>query len=684
MMRIEAGLPVPLGATLVAGGVNIAVFSAHATRIELCVFDATGANEIARLALPAHTDGVWHGFLPGAGAGLVYGLRAHGPADATRGHRFNPAKLLLDPYARRLGGTFRWTDAHLGDVHGADPHAALDNAPDQWKAVVDDGAFDWGDDLPPRMPLAESVLYEVHVKGFTERHPGVPEALRGRFAGLACAAAIAHLRALGVTAVSLLPVHQHLDEMRLARAGRTNYWGYNTLAFFVPDRRFAQDDPIAEFKAMVRDLHAAGIEVILDVVFNHTAEGDQRGPTLSWRGLDNSAWYRLRHEDARFYENHSGTGNSLNTSHRRVLQFVMDCLRYWVTDMHVDGFRFDLASSLARGAQGFDPRHPFLKAIMQDPVLNRVKLIAEPWDSGPGGYQLGHFPAGWSEWNDRYRDAARAFWVRKTADRGQFATRVAGSSDLFAHGGRTPAAAINYVAAHDGFTLTDLVSYERKRNQSNGEDNRDGSDANLNWNCGAEGETGLLGVRTLRIRLKRALLASLMISRGVPMLAAGDEIGRTQGGNNNAYLADDETGWLDWARADADLMRFTARLIALRRATPQLRSSAWLTGAPDAAGRRDIVWLNREGAEMQPGDWHESGRFVFGARFNGPATDLLALFNAETNDCVFPLPAGPWRICFDTAAADPFERAGAAVEQAPILVRARSVVLLDCPEQSRA
>ena len=686
-MRIEAGQPLPLGATLVAGGVNIAVFSAHATRIELCLFDATGANEIARLTLPAHTDGIWHGLLPGAGAGLVYGLRAHGPADPTHGHRFNPAKLLLDPYARRLGGTFRWTDAHLGDVHGADPHAALDNAPDQWKAVVGDGAFDWGDDRPPQIPLAESELYELHVKGFTQRHPGVPEALRGRFAGLASAAAITHLRALGVTAVNLLPVHQHLDEMRLARSGRTNFWGYNTLAFFVPDQRFAQDDPIREFKAMVRDLHAAGIEVILDVVFNHTAEGDQRGPTLSWRGLDNSAWYRLRHEDARFYENHSGTGNSLKTSHRRVLQFVMDCLRYWVTDMHVDGFRFDLASSLARGAEGFDSKHPFLKAIMQDPVLNRVKLIAEPWDSGPGGYQLGHFPAGWSEWNDRYRDAARAFWVRKTADRGQFATRLAGSSDLFAHGGRTPAASINYVTAHDGFTLTDLVSYERKRNAANGEDNRDGSDANLSWNCGVEGETSLLGVRTLRNRLKRALLATLMISRGVPMLAAGDEMGRTQGGNNNAYLSDDETGWLDWARADAELMRFTARLIALRRATPQLRSSAWLTGAPDAGGRRDIVWLNREGTEMLPRDWHESGRFVFGARLNGPATDLLALFNAETNDCVFPLPAGAWRMCFDTTAADPFATSGAPVEsvdQAPILIRARGVLVLDRAVESSA
>ena len=678
-MVIEEGRPYPLGATLVPGGVNLAVFSAHASRIDLCLFDAAGATEVARLTLPAHTDGVWHGFLPGAGAGLVYGLRAHGPAAAARGHRFNPAKLLLDPYARRLAGNFRWTDAHLGDIHGDDPHTALDNAADMVKAVVDDGAFDWGDERPPQIPLADSVLYEVHVKGFTQLHPEVPEDQRGRFAGLASVAAIAHLRALGVTAVNLLPVHQHLDEITLARSGRSKYWGYNTLAFCVPDRRFAQLDPVREFKAMVRDLHAAGIEVILDVVFNHTAEGDQRGPTLSWRGLDNSAWYRLRHEDARFYENHSGTGNSLNTAHRRVLQFVMDCLRYWVSEMHVDGFRFDLASSLARGAHGVDPRHPLLKAIMQDPVLSRVKLIAEPWDSGPGGYQLGQFPAGWSEWNDRYRDAARAFWVRKTADRGEFPTRLAGSSDLFHHGGRTPLASVNYITAHDGFTLTDLVSYERKHNQANGDDNRDGSDANLSWNCGVEGECPLLGVRTLRTRLKRALLATLMLSRGMPMLLAGDEIGRTQQGNNNAYLHDNPLGWLDWAHADRDLMQFTARLTGLRRATPQLRARTWLSGAADASGRRDVIWLSRDGTEMQRAQWQEPGRFVFGLQLGGPDTDLLAVFNAETNDRIFFLPAGGWRMRFDTAAADPFAADGTLFEPASITVKARSVVVLDRP-----
>jgi glycogen operon protein len=463
------GRPWPLGATLVPEGVNFAVFSAHASAIELCLYDAAGANEVARLALPAHTDGVWHGLLPGAGPGLVYGLRAHGPSDAARGHRFNPAKLLLDPYARRLAGRWRWTEAHLGDVHATDdPHTAQDNARDMLKAVVADEAFDWQGDAPPRIPLSDTVLYEIHVKGFTCRHPDIPAAERGRFAGLAAAPAIAHLTRLGVTAVNLLPVQQHIPEYALARRGATNYWGYNTLAFFVPDARFAQTDPVREFKAMVRALHAAGIEVVLDVVFNHTAETDQRGPTLSWRGLDNAVWYRLRHEDARFYENYSGTGNSLDVSQPRVLQFVLDVLRYWVTEMHVDGFRFDLAASLARGPQGFDARHAFLQAVAQEPSLRGVKLIAEPWDAGPGGYQLGRFPAGWSEWNDRYRDAVRAFWVRKAADRGEFASRLAGSSDLFNHAGRTAVSSVNFVTAHDGFTLRDVVTYDRKHNEANG------------------------------------------------------------------------------------------------------------------------------------------------------------------------------------------------------------------------
>ena len=680
-MTLEAGTPWPLGATLVDGGVNFAVFSAHATRIELCLYDRDGADELARIALPAYTDGVWHGLLPGGGPGLVYGLRAYGVNDAARGHRFNPAKLLLDPYARRLAGQWRWSEAHLGDVHDPnDKHVALDNARDMPKAAIESDNFDWSGDRPPRIPLAESVLYEVHVKGFTWRHPDVAPEQRGKFLGVSSPVVIEHLRRLGVTAVSLLPIQQHLTEHALARRGAHNYWGYNTLAFCVPDARFAATDAVREFRTMVSALHAAGIEVILDVVFNHTAESDQRGPTLSWRGLDNASWYRLRHEDARFYENHSGTGNSLDLSQPRVLQFVLDCLRYWVSDMHVDGFRFDLAASLARGAQGFDECHPFLVAVSQDPILSRVKLIAEPWDAGPGGYQLGRFPPGWSEWNDRYRDATRAFWVRKTADRGEFAARLAGSSDLFRHGGRGVFAGINFVAAHDGFTLHDLLSYDRKHNESNGEDNRDGSDHNLSWNCGAEGDSDLLMVNTLRSRLKRALLATLMLSRGVPMLLGGDELGRTQRGNNNAYAHDDDLSWYDWANTDPTLFDFTARLIEMRLATPQLRDSRWWNGEPDGQGVRDVVWLNRQGQEMRAEHWQEAQRFVLGmllgARAIEGTTPLLVLFNAEQKDCPFPLPPGEWTLRLDTSLATPFAVDGQRVEGGSFTLKARSVTVL--------
>ncbi len=680
-MTLEAGTPWPLGATLTDGGVNFAVFSAHATRIELCIYDRDGARELARIALPAYTDGVWHGLLPGAAAGLVYGLRAYGPQDAARGHRFNPHKLLLDPYARRLAGQWRWSEAHLGDVHDpSDKHVLLDNARDMPKAMVELDHFEWGDDRPPLVPLADTVLYEVHVKGFTWRHPEVEPDARGRFLGVASAPAIEHLRRLGVTAVNLLPVHQHLTEQHLARRGAHNYWGYNTLAFNVPDARYAAHDGVREFRTMVRRLHQAGIEVILDVVFNHTAESDQRGPTLSWRGLDNASWYRLRHEDARFYENHAGTGSSLDVSQPRVLQFVLDSLRYWVADMHVDGFRFDLASSLARGPQGFDGRHPFLMAVAQDPILSRVKLIAEPWDAGPGGYQLGRFPPGWSEWNDRYRDAVRAFWIRKTADRGEFAARLAGSSEIFHHGGRGAFAGINFVTAHDGFTLHDLVSYDRKHNESNGEQNRDGHDHNLSWNCGAEGESDLLMVTTLRGRLKRALLATLMFSRGMPMLLGGDELGRSQRGNNNAYAHDDEISWMDWSQVDEALLDFTARLIELRRATPQLRDGRWWSGEADADGHRDVVWLDRLGHEMRAEQWQEAQRFVLGmllgARAIEGTTPLLVLFNAEQKDGPFPLPAGSWTLRFDTSLNAPFADDGQRIDTDSITLKARSVTVL--------
>ena len=680
MPSLESGRPWPLGATLETSGVNFAVFSAHATKIEVCLFDASGLTLHDTVVLPARSGDIWHGFLPEARAGLVYGLRAHGPVAPARGHRFNPVKLLLDPYARSLGGEFRWTEAHLGDVHGNDPEHALDNARDMWKAVVTDDSFDWGDDRAPSVAMADSVLYEINVKGFTRSHPDVPAPARGRFLGLASSAAIAHLTKLGVTAVNLLPVQQHLNEFDLARRGQVNYWGYNTFAYFVPDARFAIEDPVREFKTMVRALHAAGIEVILDIVLNHTAEGDQRGPTLSWRGLDNASWYRLRHEDARFYENHSGTGNTLDTSQPRVMQFVMDVLRFWVVEMRVDGFRFDLASALARGPHGFDPRHALLQAIAQDPALATVKLIAEPWDLGAGGYQLGHFPGRWSEWNDRYRDAARAFWLRKTADRGEFATRLTGSSDLFQPSGRSAVASINFITAHDGFTLRDLVSYNRKRNLANNEDNRDGRDDNTSWNCGIEGETELLAVNALRGRLRRAMLASLCLSRGVPMLLGGEEIGRTQAGNNNAYIHDTELNWFDWAHADGDLLDFTARLIALRRATPLLRRREWLTGEAHEGKARDVVWLCRTGAEMTNAQWGENERFVFGMQLGAHTTQpaLLALFNGEVNDCTFPLPAGRWLQHFDTALPTPFSIQGSIIKNAVISLEARSVVLLAC------
>lgn len=684
--RLDAGRAWPLGATIVEGGVNFAVFSAHASAIDLCLYDDSGERELARLSLPAHTDGVWHGSLPGAGAGLVYGLRAHGPADAARGHRYNPAKLLVDPYARALAGTWRWTEAHLGDIHaGNDRHCAEDNARDMLKAKVSADRYDWAGDRLLQIPPNDSVLYEVHVKGFTWRHPDVAPEQRGRYAGLASPAAIAHFKRLGITAVNLLPVQQHLTEHVLARRGRTNYWGYNTLAFFVPDARYAAADPVQEFRAMVHALHAAGIEVILDVVFNHTAESDHRGPTLSWRGLDNASWYRLRHEDARFYENHSGTGNSLDVSQPRVLQFVLDVLRYWVVEMHVDGFRFDLAASLARGPQGFDPRHAFLQAVQQDPVLATVKRIAEPWDAGPGGYQLGGFPAGWSEWNDRYRNAVRAFWVRKSADRGEFASRLAGSSDLFRHGGRNVFASVNYITAHDGFTLHDLLAYDRKHNESNGEDNRDGTDHNLSWNCGTEGETELLVVKTLRARLERALLATLFCSRGIPMLLGGDELGRTQRGNNNAYAHDDDLSWYDWTAADYTLFDYTARLIALRKRTPQLHDGRWLSGQADATGERDVVWLDRYGHEMGAHQWEEGQRFVLGMRLGAvpahgarpAAPAILILFNAEHKDWPLALPAGRWRVCLDTAASEPFPLDAVLLPSHELVLKARSLVMLE-------
>ncbi len=680
-MTLGRGRPFPLGATCTDGGVNFAVYSAHATRMVLCTFDATGLRETGRHEFTEQTDGIWHGHLPGAGAGLVYGYRAWGPMDHEHGLRFNPAKLLLDPYARRLGGEFRWTEAHLD----SGSHAAQDNARDAWKAVVtggpDEVPFDWQGVRPPAVPLDDSVFYETHVKGFTRLHPDVAPELRGTYEGLCSPAAIAHLKRLGVTAVDLLPVHHAVSEQPLVMRGLVNYWGYSTLAFFVPDRRFARVDPVTEFKTMVRELHRAGIEVILDVVYNHTAEGDQRGPTLSLRGLDNPTYYHLRRAVPGIYENYTGTGNSLNLSNGPTLQLVMDSLRYWVEEMHVDGFRFDLAATLGRYGRGeagadFERNAPFLMAVHQDPVLSRAKLIAEPWDVGTGGYQLGRFPPGWSEWNDRFRDGARSFWVSKASYRGDMPARLTGSADIFRHAGRCPQASVNYVTSHDGFTLRDLVSYSHKHNEANGENNQDGTSHNLSWNCGVEGPTDLLMVNALRARLQRALLATLFLSRGVPLLLGGDELGRTQGGNNNAYCQDNEVSWYDWAGADQELLEFTAWMSRLRREHPQLRDRHWLREArPKEVADGTVTWYHRDGAEMTAEHWQGTGRYVFGMAVTAPGQpDLLLLLNSEAGDWPFTLPGRDWRVILDTGQRD--GRPEVQTVSGRILLKARSLALL--------
>lgn len=639
---LTKGRPWPLGSSHDGEGVNFALFSANAERVELCVFDGTRTRVVP---LPECTDQVWHGYLPGAAPGLQYAYRVHGPVGPR--HRFDPQRLLLDPYARDLTGIFSY---------GARTDSAA-----HLKACVASGDFDWGDDAPPDTSWADSVLYEIHVKGATQRHPDVPEALRGTYAGLASPAMIEHYRRLGVTAVNLLPVHCFLDEERLVRSGRTNYWGYNTLAFFAPEPRYAAridgQSAVAEFKSMVRTLHAAGIEVILDVVYNHTAETDEFGPTISFRGIDNSSYYRLQPDNPMRYENFSGCGNTFNLAHPRVLQLVMDSLRYWVAEMHVDGFRFDLAASLTRESG-------FLAAVQQDPLLARVKLIAEPWDLGPDGYHLGRFPAGWGEWNDRFRDDVRAFWLTRQSGSAALAQRLSGSSEIFRNGGRSPLAGVNFITAHDGFTLRDLVSYQHKHNELNGENNHDGHNHNHSCNCGVEGESHDPAVAQRRQNLQRTLLATLFLSQGVPMLQGGDELGRTQSGNNNAYCQDNMLTWLDWHRSDLDLIDFTAGLIALRNRFPQLRRKAWLTGSIGEHDMRDITWWHPEGREMTVGDWHSPQQGALGFVLapmhtehqpsERPPGPLLVLIHRDPGMLAFRLPAGEWKRICDSSAAMPF------------------------------
>jgi glycogen debranching enzyme GlgX len=660
-----AGQPWPLGATFDGGGINFAVFSANAQAMDLCLFDATGTQEVARLRLPSHTSDVWHGYLPGARPGLIYGLRAHGPWRPDRGHRFDASKLLLDPYARDIVGSFAWRDEHFaGDRQHPRHMDTRDNASLALKARVTDDAFEWGRDQAPRTPQADSVFYECHVKGFSKLNEQVPAALRGTYAGLGHAASIAHLTGLGVTAVSLLPVHYALTEERLSAMGLSNYWGYSTLGFFCVDPRMASGvaglSPRDEFRTMVKALHAAGLEVLLDVVFNHTAESGEDGPNISFRGLDNASYYRLQADSRDLYENHSGCGNTLDIRNPRLLQLVMDSLRYWVSDMHVDGFRFDLASVLGRGDHGFDRQGAFFTAVAQDPILSRVKMIAEPWDTGPGGYQVGGFPRGWLEWNDHFRDSMRNFWVQSTASpnapvagctRGDFARRLCASSDIYQSRQRAPAESVNYIISHDGFTLRDLLSFNQRYNQANGENNRDGHGHNLNFNCGAEGGTDDTAVNQLRARLQRVLIATTLLAQGTPMLCAGDELGHTQGGNNNPYCQDNATTWLNWAKADADLMAFTAHAVRVRRQTLPF-DNHWYDGLADSTGLHDVAWLQADGTALSGEAWRDPMQRVLGCLIGKPGramAPLLLLVNAGHTTQSFVLPAGRWQSLLDSS-----------------------------------
>jgi isoamylase len=671
--RVSEGLPYPLGASWDGLGVNFALFSANATRVELCLFDAQGERETERIVLPEFTDEVWHGYLPDARPGTVYAYRVHGPYAPLQGHRFNANKLLLDPYAKAHVGRLRWDDACYGYVVGhADADLSFDtrdSAQFMPKCRVIDPAFTWGEGGRPKIPWEKTLLYETHVRGFTMRHPAVPEHLRGTFAGLTVSEVIDHMRTLGVTSVELLPIQTFVDEARLLKLGLNNFWGYNTIGFFAPHPAYSATGEIAEFKEMVAHLHEAGLEVVLDVVYNHTAEGNELGPTLSFRGIDNASYYRLLPDAPRHYINDTGTGNTLNLSHPRVLQMVTDSLRYWVQDMRVDGFRFDLATILGREVYGFDEGGGFLDSCRQDPVLARVKLIAEPWDCGPGGYQVGGFPPGWAEWNDRFRDVVRGFWKGEEPC-SALAPRLCASRDLFDRRGRKPWASVNFITAHDGYTLADTVSFEHKHNEANGEDNRDGHSHNRSFNCGVEGPTDDLAVLTLRERQARNLVATLLLAQGTPMLLAGDEMGRTQQGNNNAYCQDNEVSWVDWTqtRSGRSMTDFVRRLIALRARYPILRRSRFLTGMLDEElGVRDVTWFSTSGNEMTVQDWNDRASRCFGMLMDGRAQSsgirragtevtLLVLINGATADMAFGLPQTSggrrWSSVFDTAMPD--------------------------------
>jgi isoamylase len=666
------GEPYPLGATWDGEGVNFALFSENAEKVELCLFDPSGKTEVERIEVREQTDQVWHCYLPYGRLGQLYGYRVHGPYDPSNGHRFNPNKLLMDPYAKATVGPLDWQYPHFGYKLGAkDEDFAFDerdNAAGMPKCRVVDTAFTWGDDRPPNTTWHDTIIYELHVKGFTQQHPGIPEALRGTYAGLASDPAIEHLKSLGVTAVELMPVHSFVDDKHLIDNGLKNYWGYNSIGFLAPDMRYSATESISEFKTMVKRLHSAGLEVILDVVYNHTAEGNHLGPTLSFRGIDNAAYYRLVPEDRRYYMDYTGTGNTLNMMHPRVLQLIMDSLRYWIQEMHVDGFRFDLASALARELHAVDRLGAFFDIIRQDPVISQTKLIAEPWDVGEGGYQVGNFPVGWTEWNGKYRDEVRSYWKGDGGLVGDLAYRLTGSSDLYEHGGRRPYASINFITAHDGFTLQDLVSYNEKHNEANGEDNNDGESHNRSWNHGVEGPTDDQEIRRLRARQKRNLLATLLLSQGVPMILSGDEMGRTQDGNNNVYCQDNEISWLDWklSQTDRNFLAFARRVIHLRKEHPVFRKRRFFQGRRiKGAGVKDITWLTPEGREMTDEEWDSSFARSLGLQMAGISEgeydaqgrlevddDFLLLLNAHSEEIPFELPTQPkdarWMVLMDT------------------------------------
>ena len=697
---IRPGEPLPLGATWDGHGTNFAVFSEVAERVELCLFDADGRE--TRIALPERTAFCWHGWLPGVHPGQKYGYRVHGPWDPAQGKRCNPAKLLVDPYAKSISGGIEWDDAVFPYSLGADElqRDDRDSAPYMPKSVVIDDAFEWGGDRPPGRKLHETVIYEVHVKGFSKLRHDVPEHLRGSYAGLAHPASIEYLTWLGITAVELLPVHQFVHEKHLIDKGLRNYWGYHCYGYFAPHNEYAADrDPVGairEFKGMVKLLHAAGLEVILDVVYNHTGEGNHLGPMLSFKGFDNAAYYRPSEEDPRYYVDYTGTGNTLNMRHPHALQLIMDSLRYWVREMHVDGFRFDLASTLARELYDVDRLSAFFDVVHQDPTLQGVKLIAEPWDLGSGGYQVGNFPVRWCEWNGAYRDTGRDYWRGEDQALGEFANRFTGSADLYQDDGRRPYASVNFITAHDGFTLRDLVSYNEKHNEANGENNQDGESHNRSWNCGVEGPTDDPPVNELRARQQRNFIATLLLSQGIPMIVGGDEIGRTQHGNNNAYCQDNEVSWFDWDTMDRGLLEFTRRVIRIRREHPVFRRRGWFKGRPlHGKGISDIAWLRTDGEEMSEEDWQtgfakslmvflngdrmndldESGKRVLDASF-------LLLFNAHHEPLDFTLPPGmfgnKWSVVLDTG-TEMGEGDGVFAAGATVPVQGRSIIVLSRP-----